>query len=58
MNLFLYRKAKKYIDTEEYITAAKLQRKFNIGYAKATEIIEYFEKKSYIKYDKQKWVKK
>ena len=55
MKLFLYRKVKKYIDMEETVSTKKLQHKFNIGYAKAAEMMDRLEADGKIKFANGKW---
>lgn len=55
MKLFLYRKVKKYVDMEETVSTAKLQHRFNIGYAKASEMMDRLEGDGKIKFANGKW---
>ena len=43
MALFLYRKIKKFAITQENVSTSMLQRKFNIGYAKAVKMLDKLE---------------
>ena len=49
MTFFLYRKVKKYVEMEETVSTKKLQHKFNIGYAKASEMMDRLEADGKIK---------
>ena len=40
MKLFLYRKVKKYVAELDIVSVANLQKKFQIGYAKAIKILD------------------
>lgn len=55
MKLFLYRKVKKYVDMEETVSTSKLQRRFNIGYAKAADMMNRLEADGKIKFANGKW---
>jgi ribosomal protein S25 len=55
MKLFLYRKVKKYVDMEETVNTSKLQRRFNIGYAKAANMMDRLEADGKIKFANGKW---
>ena len=55
MTFFLYRKVKKYVEMEETVSAKKLQHKFNIGYAKASEMMDRLEADEKIKFANGKW---
>lgn len=55
MTFFLYRKVKKYALMEETVSTKKLQHKFNIGYAKASEIMDRLEADGKIKFANGKW---
>ena len=55
MTFFLYRKVKKYVEMEETVSTKKLQQKFNIGYAKASEMIDRLEADGKIKLANGKW---
>ena len=55
MTFFLYRKIKKYVEMEETVSTKKLQHKFNIGYAKASEMMDRLEADGKIKFANGKW---
>ena len=55
MKLFLYRKVKKYVEMEETVSTKKLQHKFNIGYAKASKMMDRLEADGKIKFANGKW---
>ena len=55
MTFFLYRKVKKYVEMEETVSTKKLQQKFNIGYAKASEMMDRLEADGKIKFANGKW---
>lgn len=55
MTFFLYRKVKKYVEMEETVSTKKLQHKFNIGYAKALEMMDRLEADEKIKFANGKW---
>lgn len=55
MTFFLYRKVKKYVEMEETVSTKKLQHKFNIGYAKASEMMDRLEADGKIKFANGKW---
>ena len=55
MTFFLYRKVKKYVEMEETVSTKKLQHKFNIGYAKASEMMDRLEVDGKIKFANGKW---
>ena len=55
MTFFLYRKVKKYVEMEETVSTKKLQHKFNIGYAKASEMMDRLEADGKIKNINGKW---
>ena len=55
MTFFLYRKVKKYVEMEETVSTKKLQHKFNIGYAKALEMMDRLEADGKIKFANGKW---
>lgn len=55
MTFFLYRKVKKYVEREETVSTKKLQHKFNIGYAKASEMMDRLEADEKIKFANGKW---
>ena len=55
MKLFLYRRVKKYVDMQEIISEAKLQRKFKIGYGKAVMLIDRLHKDGRIMRQNDKW---
>ena len=55
MNLFLYARVKKYVNTQETVSVAKLQRKFKIGYAKAVMLIDRLDEEGKIIRKGNKW---
>ena len=55
MTFFLYRKVKKYVEMEETVSTKKLQHKFNIGYAKASKMMDRLEADGKIKFANGKW---
>lgn len=55
MTFFLYRKVKKYVEMEETVSTKKLQHKFNIGYAKASEMMDRLEADGKIKFANGRW---
>ena len=55
MKLFLYARVKKYVNSQETISEAKLQRKFKIGYGKAVMLIDRLHKDRRIMRQNNKW---
>ena len=55
MKLFLYHRIKKYVFYFETVNAALLQRKFQIGYTKAVEMMDRLEADNIIKYAYDNW---
>ena len=55
MTFFLYQKVKKYVEMEETVSTKKLQHKFNIGYARASEMMDRLEADGKIKFANGKW---
>ena len=48
----LFQESVKVIQAYKTVTVAKLQQKFNIGYARACYLIDLLEKEGYLKLDK------
>ena len=55
MKLFLYRRVKKYVNSQETVSEAKLQRKFKIGYGKAVMLIDRLHEDRRIMRHNNKW---
>ena len=55
MKLFLYARVKKYVNTQETVSEAKLQRKFKIGYGKAVMLIDRLHEDRRIMRHNNKW---
>jgi hypothetical protein len=47
----------KLLDENGYISTAMIQRKFEVGYAKAALMIDDLAEKGHVKHDGQKWIK-
>lgn len=55
MKLFLYVRVKKYVNSQETVSEAKLQRKFKIGYGKAAMLIDRLSADGKIMRQNNKW---
>ena len=55
MKFFIYSRAEKYVSGLETVSTAALQRKFQIGYAQASKIIDRLEADGKITRENGKW---